>query len=232
MPLRCVYLFDLDGTLVRTGGAGVRAMSRGFESVMGWSRALESVSLAGMTDPAIAHLISRERRGCDMAPQEMALVFEAYLAFLKEELAAAASYRVLPGIREFLDAESRRPDVLIGLGTGNLEQGARIKLEHGGLSHYFRFGGYGSDACARHEVLIAGVRRAEAAVGESIPPEKFLVIGDTPKDILAGQAIGARTLAVATGPYTPAELDAHQPDAVVAQFDDPGLAGHLKRLFP
>lgn len=218
MPAPLVLLFDLDGTLVRTGGAGVRAFERGFAEALGWSGALDGLSMAGRTDPGIAQAAALRRIGRELSEPELASVFARYLACLPDELAAAPAFRVLPGVREFLEAHRDDPGTRLGLGTGNLEAGARLKLARGGLDGYFTFGGYGSDARERTEVLRAGIRRAEAGLGARVPPERVVVIGDTPLDAAAGRAIRARTLCVATGPYGSAVLagDANA-DAV---FDD------------
>jgi phosphoglycolate phosphatase-like HAD superfamily hydrolase len=128
--------------------------------------------------------------------------------------------RVLAGIFPFLEKYSQRGEFLIGLGTGNLERGARLKLQVGGIEGFFKFGGYGSDALNRAELLAVGIGRAEALTGETVPRERVVVIGDTPLDVAAGRAVGAKTVAVATGPYKVAELQACAPDAVVADFTD------------
>ncbi|NTV51960.1 MAG: HAD hydrolase-like protein [Candidatus Firestonebacteria bacterium] len=214
-----VLLFDVDGTLIRTDGAGVRAFNRGFFEVMGWENALGTFSAAGMTDMAIAHRVARWFRGSELEPEEMRRVFDRYLELLPAELAApGGKFRVLEGIQPFLEKYSLRGDILIGLGTGNLEAGARLKLEHGGIADFFKFGGYGSDALNRDELLAVGMARAAAHAGTSILPERVVVIGDTPLDIAAGRAVGAKTLAVATGPFKLGELQAHAPDAAVADF--------------
>jgi len=231
MTIPLVLLFDVDGTLIRTGGAGVRAMNRGFQEVMGWPDALGGLSLAGMTDLGIAHAVSRRLCGRELTSAELSAIFDCYLVCLYEELAAATEFRVMPGMREFLDTHRRHPGVLLGLGTGNLEAGARLKLEHAGLFQYFRCGGYGSDALARADVLQAGVRRAEALLGAAVPPERIVVIGDTPLDVNAGRAIGAHTVAVATGPFTVAELGAGGAHCVVETFADQGrLAEFLEKI--
>jgi phosphoglycolate phosphatase len=220
MPAPLVLLFDLDGTLVRTGGAGVRAFERGFGEALGWPGALDGLSMAGRTDPGIAQAAALRRIGRELTETELGSVFAHYLACLPEELAATPGYRVLPGIREFLEAHARDPLTLLGLGTGNLEAGARLKLVRGGLEGYFTFGGYGSDARERPDVLRAAVRRAEARLGGRVPPERVVVIGDTPLDAAAGRAIGARTLCVATGPFTCAALAAGPADVVVPDFGE------------
>jgi len=214
-----VLLFDVDGTLVRTNGAGVRAFNRGFMDVMGWENALGTFSQAGMTDMAIAHRVARWFRGTQLEPAEMERVFARYLELLPEELTGAGSgFRVLPGIQAFLEKYSQRGDILIGLGTGNLERGAELKLKFGGIDTFFKFGGFGSDALNRDELLRVGLGRAAKLAGETLLPERVVVIGDTPLDVAAGQALGTKTLAVATGPFKVGELQAASPHAVVADF--------------
>ncbi len=220
MTLPLLVLFDVDGTLIRTNGAGVRAMNRGFYDVMGWENALGTFSPAGMTDMAIAHRVARWFRGSELTPEEMKLVFDRYLELLPLELAHSEGFRVLPGIQAFLEKYSAAPDMLLGLGTGNLEKGAAIKLTYGKLHSFFRFGGYGSDALERSELLRVGVQRGEALLGTTLPPERVVVVGDTPLDVKAGQALGARTVAVATGPYRVHEFTEFVPDVVLANFNE------------
>lgn len=213
-----LLLFDIDGTLIRTDGAGVRAFNRGFLEVMGWPSALSRISPAGMTDLGIARLVALRFQGQDLTAEQTQAVFNCYLNCLAEELHKAANYQVLPGILKFLEVQSSRPEILLGLGTGNLESGARIKLEFGGLNHFFAFGGFGSDAADRTEVLRIAVQRAECLAGHGWSPERILVIGDTPLDVAAGKALGARTLGVATGPYRKAELLAAGADWALETF--------------
>lgn len=218
MPTTQLLLFDLDATLVRTGGAGMRAMNRAFLEVMEWPDALGRISPAGRTDPSIAREISMKLRGQDMTPAELDRCFTRYLELLPVELSQAKNYRVLPGIAEFLELASRRPEYILGLGTGNLEPGARIKLEPAQLNHYFTFGGFGSDAEDRPALLRVAVERAQARTGLKLSPQQVVVIGDTPHDVHAGRAIQARTLAVATGPFTVEQLSACEPDLAIADF--------------
>ncbi len=211
-------LFDIDATLIRTHGAGMRAMERAFRETMGWDGLLARVSPAGMTDPAIADALSQSYRGQAMASEEKSRVFGTYLDYLQQEVDAAHNIEVLPGIRPFLEEKSKDTQVLLGLGTGNLESGAKIKLSRVGLDQYFSFGGYGSDASLRPAVLQAAVKKAEVLLGRTIAPQTVLVVGDTPHDIHAGQVIGAQTVAVATGPYTVEELHAYQPTLALKDF--------------
>ncbi len=214
-----LWLFDLDGTLIRTHGAGVSAMNRAFLDIMGWKDALDEISPAGLTDPIIANKISGIKRGSDMLPDEMDRVFKLYLEYLKEGM-RDANYEVMPGIVKFLEEQTGIPGAMLGLGTGNLEAGARLKLEPGDLNRFFPFGGFGSDAMVRSELLSIGVARAESLVGARIPAQRIIIVGDTPHDIKAGRTIGARTLAVATGPFSQAELMKYQPDLVIKDFSD------------
>jgi phosphoglycolate phosphatase len=217
-----LLLFDLDGTLVSTGGAGLRALDRAFEKLHRLPKAMKGVTPAGKTDPLIVREVFEkklERRATDA---EVAEACEAYLSFLAEEMrtAAAQGYRVIEGVRDLLEDLRGRPDLLLALGTGNLERGARIKLEPSGLNMYFPFGGFGSDAEVRADVLRAGHRRAEARAGRAIPPTDVYVIGDTILDVQAGKAIGAVTVAVACGHGKCDELKAAQPDIYLEDFRD------------
>jgi phosphoglycolate phosphatase-like HAD superfamily hydrolase len=219
-----VILFDLDGTLVSTGGAGVRALDSAFLRHQGIRRAMEGVSPAGKTDPLIVVEVFEKKLGRRPAAGEMETLHDSYHEFLAEELARTEGYRVMDGVRAVLDALVGRDDLLLGLGTGNWERGARLKLERAGLNGYFSFGGFGSDAEDRPSVLRAGVRRAEAKLGRAVPPRDVLVIGDTILDVKAGKAIGAVTVAVACGHGREAELRASGPDAYLEDFTDTAAA--------
>lgn len=201
-----LFLFDLDGTLVSTGGAGLRALSRAFEALYGIDDVRGTVNCAGKTDPAIFNEVVRRRLDRDARPDECRAIGAAYLRFLEEEVAKPPRTRVLAGVRAILDRLSRKSDCLVGLGTGNLEAGARIKLRDPDLNPFFRFGGFGSDAVNRPEVLRIGRRRAEAVAGASISSGNVYVIGDTPLDVLAAREAGFRSVAVASGKHTFEEL--------------------------
>jgi phosphoglycolate phosphatase len=135
-------------------------------------------------------------------------------------VAKAEKYRILPGIPELLEALSKEPKVLMGLGTGNLEGGAHAKLARCGLMRYFKFGGFANDSEDRPEVLRAAVRRGQALAGDPVSPRDVVVIGDNFRDILAGQAIGAYTVGVASGPMNKEELAAYHPDSLFQDLSD------------
>lgn len=215
-----LLLFDLDGTLVSTGGAGVRALDRAFLSLARLPRASEGVSFAGRTDPAIIKEIFREKLHREAHPQELKGVSDYYLAALESELQSSDGYRVLDGVAELLDVLSSRKDVFLALGTGNFERGARLKLEPGGLNKYFSVGGFGSDAEIRSEALKAGVLRSAEKTGCSFTGRDVIVIGDTIHDVAAGKALGAVTVAVPDGHDTAEALRAAGPDLFLPSLRD------------
>jgi phosphoglycolate phosphatase-like HAD superfamily hydrolase len=207
-----LILFDLDGTLVSTGGAGLRALDVAFLSLQRLARASEGISFAGRVDPAIIKDIFQTKLRRTPSENELRSLADHYLTALAMELASADHYRILDGVEALLAALAARPDVFLALGTGNLERGARLKLERSGLNSYFVIGGFGSDAEDRAEVLRIGVRRAEEKAGRPFAPRDVFVVGDTPYDVAAGRALGAVTVAVGSGHAAREELLAAGPD--------------------
>lgn len=220
MSRTVLLLFDVDATLIRTHGAGMRAMSRAFLEEMGWDDIFSTITPAGMMDPAIAEALSQHHRKVSITAEEKDRVFKKYLLYLEDDCQASADVEALPGIRSFLESAMQHSDILLGLGTGNLEEGAKIKLRHVGIDHFFNFGGYGTDGHVRADLLATAVKRAEARLGTSLASDQVVVIGDTEHDVLAGKAIGAHTIAVATGPYSEQELAKYQPDLTLPDFSD------------
>jgi phosphoglycolate phosphatase len=217
--MRTVLLFDIDGTLVLTGGAGRRAMVGAFANLHGKDDVFEGTSFAGMTDRAIARHGLRELVA-EITEAEIDRALDAYLALLDIELARSTGYRVLPGVSRLLESLRGMPDVAIGLGTGNVRRGAYAKLARGGLDGTFSFGGFGCDAEDRTELLRAGARRGAEILGASLEACRVVVIGDTPKDVAAAQGIGAVCIGVGTGGYTPAELLACGAHRAFATLED------------
>lgn len=219
-----LLLFDLDWTLIYTGGAGVRALDAAFEKLFQISRAMKTVSPDGKTDPAICREMIRVHLSREPKEGEIAKLCRGYLDQLAVEIPSSPGYKILPGIPALLEALAHRADVIMGLGTGNLEEGAQIKLARADFMKYFRFGGYGSDAEDRPVVLRTGVRRGETILGKTVPPRDVVVIGDNIRDVQAGQAIGATTVAVASGPMTYEELAAAGPDHIFHDLSDTAAA--------
>lgn len=217
-----VLLFDLDGTLVNTGGAGRRAMNLAFQERFGDHDAFADFKFDGMTDFAIARAGLRKHHGEEAEIDQAAIdeFLETYLGFLEEELARAERYVVLPGVANLIPSLADLPGVALGLGTGNVRRGAYAKLVRSSLGGAFPFGGFGCDAEDRTELLRAGARRGAAHLGMRLEECRVVVIGDTPKDIAAAKGIGAKCLAVATGSFTREELGAHGPEHVAGSLDE------------
>jgi phosphoglycolate phosphatase len=216
-----LLLFDVDATLVLTGGAGLRALNRAFQRLYSVADAMDDIAPQGKTDPAIVREIFHKNVPGHAANAELiSNVLESYIEFLKEEVAQSDSYQVLPGISEILNAMSGREGVLLGLATGNVETGARIKLQRGDLNRFFSFGGYGSDAEDRVLLVRRAVENAYLHHGRLVDGQDTFVIGDTPLDIIAGGSAGCRTVGVATGQYSAQQLGEAGADLVIANFRD------------
>jgi phosphoglycolate phosphatase-like HAD superfamily hydrolase len=200
-----ILLFDIDGTLLSAGGAGRRAVVRIFGDRFARPEVFDDVRFHGMTDRAII----RAGLECLHLPADedaIDALCAAYLAALAIEIPRSEGFRVLPGVAALLEGLAGRAQLAVGLGTGNLREGARIKLEHAGLFHHFAFGGFGCDAEDRAALLSVGAQRGARHLGMAPDACRLVVIGDTPKDVAAARAIGAASLAVATSGFTTAEL--------------------------
>ncbi len=202
-----LVLFDIDGTLVLTGGAGIRAMNSAGRSVLGAANLLDGIQVAGRTDWIILQDALR-RRGETLDDDLFARLRDEYIAGLRDEIALPGEgvKGVMPGVRELLPRLQSRGDVVLGLLTGNFEQGARLKLEHFDLWRYFQCGAFGDDAADRNALVPFAVERARGRGAGDIPYEQVLVIGDTPHDVACADAVGAVPVAVATGNYSVQQL--------------------------
>ena len=217
-----LVLFDIDGTLLWTDGAGRRAIHRALIEVFGETGA-QNHRFDGKTDPQIVRELMRDV-GHDDAHIDARLqgLFIRYVQCLREELRDPAHpSKPLPGVTDLLDALSRRSDVTLGLLTGNLVDGARAKLEAVGIDpDIFVVGAYGSDHELRPELPAIAQRRARARLGVDIAGRDIVVIGDTPADLQCGRDIGVRAIGVATGRYTTDDLAAQGAVAVFADLSD------------
>jgi phosphoglycolate phosphatase-like HAD superfamily hydrolase len=221
-----IFLFDIDDTLVSTAGAGRRALHAAFCDLLG-ERDWLPFSLAGMTDRSIVRCALRDAGRADDAAS-IDRVLGRYLERLVDEVARAEGYAVFPGVLPVLDALARLPGrCAVGLGTGNLEAGAKIKLARGGLDGRFAFGGFGSDHEVRAEILRAGARRGALRLGEPVERCRVVAIGDTPRDVEAALAIGAGCVGVGTGAHSPDELRAAGAFAAFADLTAPGALAAL-----
>jgi phosphoglycolate phosphatase len=216
-----LVLFDIDGTLVLTGGAGVRAMNRAGESLVGTTDLLNGIQVAGRTDWIILHDALR-KIGRDLDAGLFDRLRDRYVANLREEILERGhgTKAVMPGITELLPVLEARDDVFLGLLTGNFEEGARIKLEHFDLWRYFKCGAFGDDAADRNALVPFAVERARDCGFDDIPYEDVFVIGDTPHDVACANAVGAVPIAVATGGYSLDQLRATGAPIVLQDLSD------------
>jgi phosphoglycolate phosphatase len=214
-----LLLFDLDGTILLSGGAGMRAVNRAFKKIYEIESVMDGIIPDGKTDLLILRELFKKGER-DFLPSEVDNLFKEYLFFLKEEIANSLGYRVMPGVPELIRALSEREDIILGIATGNVEEAALIKLERSGLSHYFKFGGFGSDFENREELIRIAIERGKKLLNHKKEIEKIFVVGDTPLDIIHGRAAGAKTVAVATGSYSVSDLEKYNPDYLFENFLD------------
>ena len=225
-----LLLFDVDATLILTGGAGLRALNRAFQRLFNVDLAMNGIAPHGKTDPAIVREIFHTKLNSkDLPDGEIARILETYVALLQEEVETTDKYEILPGILDVLQQLAARSDVLLGLATGNIEMGARIKLRRGDLNRFFTFGGYGSDSENRMVLVRRAAEKAARLHGDRIPDQDCVVIGDTPLDIDAGRSSGFRTVGVATGQYSVDQLREAGADLAIRNFRDD--LSHFLRTF-
>jgi phosphoglycolate phosphatase-like HAD superfamily hydrolase len=209
-----ICLFDIDGTLIKSGGAGKAALEMALAEVFALAPDLRNIELSGRTDRAILRDLLREHALAE-TPANVQRLFAAYLLHLPSCMHTHAGL-VLPGIAALLGQLGQRSDVAIGLLTGNIRRGAHLKLGHFGLWDHFAFGGFGDLHLDRNDVAWEALGEAQRRFGQAIAPERIWVIGDTPLDVRCARAIGARAVAVATGWHTPTQLEEHGPDLLIS----------------
>lgn len=225
--MRKLILWDIDGTLIRTGGAGVRAMTRAFSETCGIADALHRVEVAGRTD----RLIMTDALALSGRPLDDALLEEfrsLYCTYLREELLAMAQYEhtdggvkgTLPGVRTILDELEQRDDIDLALLTGNFRVSAEIKLAHYDLWRYFPWGAFADDALERPDLLPVALTRYHAHTARSIDPAHVIIVGDTPHDVTCAKSGGAKVVAVATGTFSAQALAGYEPDVVFEDLSD------------
>ncbi len=220
MKLVC---FDIDGTLVHTSGAGRRAIQRALIDVLGTAGPIDAFRFDGRTD---GEIVTRLAEAAGFVPDEALIgrVIARYVVHLEGELASPAhATMVYPGVRDVLDALEPREDVVIGLLTGNVVDGAHLKLRSAGLDPArFRVGAFGTDSHVRAELPAVAQRRAAALLGRVLPGTDVVIIGDTPADVQCGRSIGARGIGVGTAAYTVEELLTAGAHVAFADLSDTG----------
>lgn len=216
--MKTLVLWDIDGTLILSGGAGERALVVALRTEFAVEGNLDGVEIAGRTDRWIArHVLAKY--ALPFTPENISRYLSGYLRALPSELNNPHAH-ILPGVRELVAALAARGDVAQGLLTGNLRAGAQIKLRHHNLWTPFAFGAFADDSELRNDLGPHAVSRACSHHAVTFPADRVWVIGDTPHDIDCGKAIGACTLGVATGRYTIEDLRAHAPTAVYPDLRD------------
>jgi len=221
-----LVLFDIDQTILHSGGAGEKALTLALRDRLGREATLENIEIAGKTDIWITHRIF-EAHGIDPHPENVANFLAGYLDHLKREL-GRSNGRLLPGFPAILHALARLPNVAVGLLTGNLRRGAELKLGHFGMLDHFSFGAFSDDSQERNQLGPFARKRAAEAHGTEFQPGDIFVIGDTPHDIACAKAINARAVGVATGRYPRAALEAAGADFTFDDLSD--VAGVIRIL--
>lgn len=210
-----LLLWDIDGTLIDSGHAGIFALKRASAERFHVKEELDGIEIAGRTDSGIVRQLFT-KHGVSITDENVAAFLDIYLGFLKEELPAREG-RVLPGVLELLERTAAQGHIVNGLLTGNIARGAQLKLGHYGLWKFFGFGAFADDHHDRNQLGAVAHARAQENTGREFLPERVDVIGDTGHDIACGKAIGARAIAIATGSWSREKLAAAGPDFL---FDD------------
>jgi phosphoglycolate phosphatase len=216
--IRAIF-FDVDGTLIHTGKAGIQAFDRTFATEFKVADGAAQLSFAGRTDTSIVREFFSQH-DIEPTPAQFRRFFEVYVYWL-DHLLPLTQGGICPGIWNFIHAsQALQKPPLLGLLTGNIRLGAEIKLRHFYLWDSFEVGAFGDDHEDRNELAAIALKRAQGVLGESLKPEELLIIGDTPLDVHCAKSIKARSLAVATGPYKLEQLKQLQPDWAVAHLGD------------
>jgi phosphoglycolate phosphatase len=212
-------LFDVDGTLIHSGGSSDRAWQRAFAELEGVEIEIGAHTGRGVPDPQVGRQAFEAALGREPSPEEMAKLMARRLLYLSEEVENSPGYRVLDGVEELLDRLIEE-GCLLGLTTGNIEAAAHIKLARAGLNRFFSFGGYGSDSSDRTELTRKALERAGTVSGGVLRAGSAISVGDTPRDVEAGHGAGIRVIGVATGSYSVEQLATAGADFAIASLRD------------
>jgi phosphoglycolate phosphatase len=213
-----LLLFDIDGTLIHSGGAGIRALKVALKERFGIDDDLADIEIAGMTDSGIVMSILKKHK-LPATTENVSAFLDSYVHFLSLELPRRQG-RLLPGVLELLEKLKSRKHLVLALLTGNISRGAQLKLEHYGVWHFFEFGAFADDHHDRNQLGSLAQARAREKHGREFSANEIDVIGDTPRDIACGRAFGARTVAVATGTWRREQLAEHKPDVLIDDLSD------------
>lgn len=212
-----LLIWDIDGTLIQSGGVGKRAMDRAFLDLHGIREAFKNINMAGMLDPVILDM-AYEAYG--ISGRNPTLFYDKYTGYLEEELKRLDASIAAPGIVKLLQALEAKGGFYNALGTGNIEKGARLKLSPDKLNRFFPVGGFGDEGKERWQVIKSAIVKSRECYGIDFDPDNMYIIGDTPKDIECGKKLNARTIGVATGSHSTGRLLECQADYVFGDLTD------------
>ena len=214
-----MLLFDIDGTLLKTKGAGRIALEKVFCELFGVENAWGNLKPDGRTDPAIIHEIAEKSIGRRLTRLEYKIVVRLYLEYFRKTI-KEVDFELMPGISDLMPFLSGKKHLLLGLATGNFEQPSWLKLRRGNLHQFFSFGGFGSDATDRTKLTAKAISRGRKMLPKRSKLENIFVIGDTPHDVAVGKNLGVKTIAVATGSNKKSELKRYSPDFLFSDLRD------------
>lgn len=223
MSRKKLVVFDIDGTLIDSGGAGMAALNSAMEELTGVSQGFEGIHCAGKTDLQIVRE-AYEKRGLPLSAEILEEFLERYVAHLVQTVASRKG-SLKPGVTELLMRLVEEPDVYLGLLTGNVQKGARLKLEPYSLNDFFPLGAFGDDSEDRNLLLPIAVRRLSRMAGIAVSWKDCVVIGDTPRDVACARVHGSRSIAVATGPYSVEDLARTEADLIVPDMSHGDMIG-------
>lgn len=223
-------LFDIDGTLVDMRGAGRRSFVRALKTVFGWDDDISYINFAGNTDLSVLLEVAKHHQ-VTLTDEDRRRFFRQLPRELEQTI-REVQLVIYPGVRKLLETLSARPDVILGLVTGNVAESARIKLQQFNLHHHFLLGAFGDDHANRADIARLAIRRIENKLRDDQRLREVFLIGDTPHDVLAAKAISARCIAVATGKFTEEELRKAGADSVLTNLEDTAAVMRLMALNP
>lgn len=224
-----LLLFDIDGTLLLTGGAGKIAFEKAFEELFEIPDSWGDLDPHGKTDLAIFDEVAQRKLGRLLTPGESDLLMELYEELFEAHILRSPRFELMPGVVEILEHLSRDPSVFLALATGNFEGAGHMKLKRGKIDHYFQTGGFGNDARERDKILLAAIRYSEELARKRFEEDKIFVIGDTEHDIAAAKKAGLQSIAVLTNGRTHQHFKSDPPDHILKDLTDiPAFLACLK----
>jgi len=215
-----LLLFDIDGTLLLTGGAGKIAFEEAFEELFEIPDSWGDLDPHGKTDPAIFDEVAQRKLGRLLTAGESDLLMELYEELFEAHILRSPRFELMPGVAEILEYLSKDPTLFLALATGNFEGAGHMKLKRGKIDHYFQTGGFGNDARERDKILLAAVQYSEELARKSFEKNRIFVIGDTEHDISAAKKAGLRSIAVLTNGRTHQHFQQDPPDYILQDLTD------------